>query len=120
MNKALKLKSISSSEVELNTWHPTENEDVFICLDIEVGFADEESGVNLFYVTLATPEALRRHCNPPVLVKNRTIVISDYSYDAVRDAVLEILSKCTRDSWNDSCVALQRYFQWEFEDYSTE
>jgi hypothetical protein len=54
------------------------------------------------------------------LVKNRTLVISEYDFNAVHNEVLHILDSCSRDNWNDSCAALQRYFLWEYEDYTLE
>jgi hypothetical protein len=120
MKKKLILNSISSTDVDLNNWYPASNEDVFICLDIDVSYSDGETGSNYFYVTLATPESLRKYRSEPYLVKNRTLVISSYSYDAIRNLILEILDACSRDSWNDSCDVLQRYFQWEYENYTTE
>jgi len=118
MNGKLILKSVTSSEVDLKNWYPISNEDVFICLDMEIAFSDGEKGSNLFYVTLATPESLRKYRSEPYLVKNRTLIISEYSYDIVRELILEILGGCSRESWDESCVRLQRYFQWEYEDYS--
>lgn len=120
MTSKLILNSISSSEVDITNWYPTSNEDVFVGLDIEVSFSDGEEGSNFFYVTLATPESLRRYRSEPYLIKNRTLVISEYSYDLVRNLIFEILDFCSRNSWGESCNALQRYFQWEYEDYSTE
>ena len=113
----LKLKSISSSQVNLKSWHPP-NEEVFVCLDMEIGFFDIRQGTNLFYVNLATPGALHEYHNDPVLVENRTIVISEYNYDLVKRTILEILKKCSRDDWNESYQVLLRYFQWEYEDYN--
>jgi hypothetical protein len=120
MKRKLILNSVSSSERDIKKWRPTSNEDVFMGLDIEISFSDGEEGSNYFYVTLATPESLRKHRSEPYLVKNRTLIISEYSYDIVRNLILEILDACTRESWDESCGALQRYFQWEYEDYSME
>lgn len=120
MKNALIVRSISSTDVELDTWYPETMEDVFVSLDIEVEFSDGNEGINLFYVTLATPEALSKHRTPPILVEHRTIVVSEYSYDIVRKAILNIAEKCTRKTWEESCLALQRYFQWEYEDYVLE
>jgi hypothetical protein len=116
LKNKLILKSISSSEVDLSKWYPLSEEDVFICLDMEIAYSDGEEGCNIFYVTLATPEALKKHRDGIFLVKNRTLVISEYDYDAIRQGILEILNASCRDSWSESCNVLQRYFQWEYED----
>ena len=120
MNKRLKLNSISSSDIDIDlaSWNPLVNEDIFICLDMEISFENDE--VNLFYVNIATPEGLRKHEKGFLLSENRTIVISEYNYEALLVVIKNILAKCTRDSWTESCLVLQRYFLWEYEDYSDE
>lgn len=120
MKNKLTLNSISSSDVDLKYWYPIANEEVFVCLDLDIGFSDGNDGSNMFYVTLATPESLTKHRNGAVLVKNRTIVISEYEYDLVLKLILEILANCSRETWDESCQVLQRYFQWEYEDYSSD
>lgn len=120
MKNALELLSLSSSDVDIETWYPLENEDVFISLDLVIGYSDGEEGGNLFYVTLATPESLRKYRQQPILVENRTIVISEYSFYLVKEELLSILRKCSRNTWEESCLVLQRYFQWEYEDYISE
>ncbi len=120
MKNKLILKSISSSEVDINNWQPSSNDEVFICLDLEIASDNIDDGSNMFYVTLATPEALRKNSDNLVLVKNRTIVISEYHWDNIHKEILEILNECSRENWNESCTVLQRYFQWEYEDYFLE
>ena len=120
MKEKLILKSISSSEVDFSSWYPLSDEDVFICLDLEIEFCDGTDGSNIFYVTIATPKALEKHREGPILVRNRTLVVAEYSYDIVKSEIIRILNECARETWIDSCLVLQRYFQWEYEDYSSD
>lgn len=113
----LKINSISSTEVDLRSWYPESNEDVLICLDLAISFSDNEDGTNLFYVTLATPEALRKNAEGFLLADNKTLVVSEYSYRHIVEELNSILKKCSRKDWEQSCEALQHYFQWEYEDY---
>ena len=82
--------------------------------------ANDNSGINMFYVVLATPEALRLRRKGPFLVENRTLVVSDFDYDAIVSGIKSILEKCNRETWEESCQVLQRYFDWEYEDYIQE
>ncbi|MBU2872058.1 Imm8 family immunity protein [Colwellia sp. E2M01] len=120
MKKKLVVSSICSSEVDVKNWQPISNDDVYICLDIKVDFPDENQSGHLFYVTLATIESIKKNRSEPYLVINRTIVISEYSYELVSKLILDIIETCSKSSWEESCIALQRYFQWEYEDYSLE
>jgi hypothetical protein len=117
MVASLKLYHISSSEVDdLWNWKPQSLEDVFIAIDMEIGMSDTE-GTNMFYVSLATPESLRKHEKGLLLVENRTMIVSEYNYQAILDGINKIIKKCNKRSWEESCLALSRYFLWEYEDY---
>jgi len=120
MNKKLVLKSLSSSDIDIDKWNPKTLEDVFISYDIEIGYSDNRFGTNYFYVTVATPESLRKHREGDFLVLNRTLVLSNYNYTIVESVVSKILEDCSRDTWEESCSVLQRYFLWEYEDYAEE
>lgn len=121
MFNSLVLKEISSVDIDgdLRCWQPRKAEDVFVSLDMEIGFSSEDE-VNFFYVSLATPEALMKYRKAPYLVKNRTLVVSEYSYDELISLINEILESSTRKTWEESCSVLQRYFDWEYEDYLEE
>lgn len=49
--------------------------------------------------------------------KRKAIVLEYYRYDLLLDKIESILEKCTKESWDDSCEALQNYFFWEYENY---
>lgn len=112
-----KIKSIISydPDIDLKSWKPQSNADVYTLVEIEIG-PENKGGGNLFYVKLATPEALIKHEKHPFLVKNRTIVMTNYDFRAFKSLLIEIVDQCSRDSWEETCVALQRYFQWEYEE----
>jgi len=100
----------------LESWNPRSNEEVFVCLDMQIGMEGDD-GTNFFYVTLATPESLKLKNHDFLISSNRTIVISAYSYTKLTEAIQDILKSCQRDTYEGCCLALQRYFQWEYEDY---
>ena len=58
--------------------------------------------------------AWRRFC----MVKHRTLVISHFDWKQLSALLDDIVRDCARGSWEESCAVLQRYFNWEYEDYS--
>lgn len=114
------IHSISSDYFDLESWIPNSLDEVFISLVIEIG-CDLEKGTNLFYVDIASPEGLRKaKGNIDILALNRTIMISKYSYEIIYEAICKIVEACTDINWSLSCSKLQRYFDWEYEDYGIE
>lgn len=121
MNKLtvpLEIKDIASSNIDaLPSWRPDNREQVFLGLDPEIGLRGERAS-NMFHVRVATPEALRRHGGGLCVVKHRTLVISDFDWKQLSALLDDIVRDCARGSWEESCAVLQRYFNWEYEDYS--
>ncbi len=114
IQKHLKLKSLSSDEVDLETWAPKSAEDIHICLDMGVRVKNLKGEITL-NVTLASPEALRSRSNTPLLVEKHTVVVQKYDYAHVKKLLRDLISKCNRDTQFDSCVALAKYFHWEYD-----
>lgn len=113
------LNDISCDYFELSKWKPRNLEDIYISVVLDISLEGFD-GSNLFYVTISTPEALRKNINNPILVLNRTIIIADYSYSLVNQTILSILDKCAGSTWEECCLRLQRYFEWEYEDFICE
>ncbi|EKA0956789.1 hypothetical protein OJ874_004963, partial [Escherichia coli] len=63
------------------------------------------------------PEALRKRAKRFLISENRMIIIDRFDYKLLLESINNILKKCTRDNWDESCYMLQRYFSWEYEDY---
>ncbi|EKB3671648.1 hypothetical protein ON240_002519 [Salmonella enterica] len=101
----------------LSEWEPASLEDTYVVVDLCLGMNDGEKGSNYFYVKVATPEALRKRSKNFLISDNRVIVIDYYILGKV---IENILKKCTRENWEESCLVLQRYFSWEYEDYHYE
>ncbi|WP_208511361.1 Imm8 family immunity protein [Variovorax paradoxus] len=117
----LVLREMSSTMTDpLDQWRPRTLEDTYTAVDLDIAMSDGEAGSNLFYVKVATPEALRRRAKGFLIAGHRVLVIEKFDHEQLRLAIEDILEKCTRDTWEASCAALQRYFAWEYEDFAHE
>ena len=115
----LEIKDITSSNIDaLPSWRPDSREQVFLGLDLEIGLRGERAS-NMFHVR-ASPRP--RPCGGMAavfcMVKHRTLVISDFDWKQLSALLDDIVRDCARGSWEESCAVLQRYFNWEYEDYS--
>ncbi|EEA5913317.1 hypothetical protein K3250_004152 [Salmonella enterica subsp. enterica] len=104
----------------LSEWEPDSLEDTYVAVDLCLGMNDGEKGSNYFYVKVATPEALRKRSKNFLIPDNGFIVIDCFDYYLLRKVIENILKKCTIENWDESCLVLQRYFSWEYEDYHYE
>lgn len=108
------LVDISDDRVDLSTWHPASLEDVFIPLVIQVAWQGE-AGSSLFYTRVMTPEAIRTKFSGAILSDRAMIVVSGFDYRALKKHVEQIVAASNRETIEESCQVLNRYFQWEYE-----
>lgn len=108
--------SYSSPDVtNLWAWLPPEPSAVYILLELEIGNRD---GSDLFFTTVATPEALAARARGKLVVQDRAlIVVAEYRWEAIvshLDALVERLTRAAPD-WPTAVGILQRHFTWEYE-----
>lgn len=110
------LKAFDCAEHDpIEKWVPESDSDVHYSLCLHIGPPDEEGG-DLFYVNVATPQAIRdRNLGRDFVRKG--IVVNPYSWKNVLEAVDEILAHCGEDGWNQQAESPGKHFHWEFEDY---
>lgn len=111
------LGMVSTKIDPLISWRPDSLDEIYFDLNINIGLDDGSEGVHFFYVEVATPEALRCHHDQFLISSNRMIIIDDYDYFALKQVIEDIIKKSKRRHWEDTCIALTRYFNWEYEDY---
>ena len=114
----LEIRSIGSPDVELHSWEPTTNAEVYFLVEMEIGEAGVD-GADLFQVVVATPEALRAKSKIGMnTIRDRsTLVVSNYDWQEIEKSLETIVLKCESENWATSTLSLQRYFKWEYEDY---
>ncbi|MDO4878207.1 MAG: Imm8 family immunity protein [Neisseria sp.] len=121
--RTLILKQVSCDEVNIRKLKHLDNQDIYHRITLEISSSNyigkTEQGINFFYFTLTTPEALLK--KPKInylLVKNRTIVIRDFNYEKFISEIKQIVSNCYRPTWEESVAELLKYFEWEYENYA--
>ena len=115
----LELKSYGSSDYDLESWQPAQEEDVFFVLDMEIGERGDDRA-DLFYVTVATPAGLRKHRRSAGTTSQGAIVLPVFSLDNLLARVNEVIADCSAESWDKSVLLLRRYFDYEYADYQAE
>ena len=114
----LELRSLGSPDVEFHAWEPSTNAEVFFLVEMEIGEAGVD-GTDLFQVVVATPEALRAKSKAEAITirERSTLVVSNYDWHEIKKSLESIVRKCESENWAVSTLKLQRYFNWEYEDY---
>ena len=99
----------------IDQWMPESDSYVYYSLCLHIGPPDEE-GADIFYVDVATPQAIYEH-NLGSRMKQRGIVVNPYSWENVLKEVQSILELCAGDDWSQQSQLLSKHFNWEFENY---
>ena len=114
--KRIEIKQIHSPDATVGDSSLNGKEDVFIL--IEVVLAEEgKTSRDIFWFVAATPEGIRSHAKNHPILKRATIVFSEFSWDVLYKTIDEIVIDCASIDWSKTVAKLQRYFQWEYEDY---
>ncbi len=66
---------------------------------------------------VATPEGLRGRERGDVISDRALLVVSVFSWALLHSELDRILKRCTKKDWVDSVSSLQKYFEWEYEEY---
>lgn len=91
---------------------------------MEISSIDENgtpsNGSNPFYFTLTTPGFLKLNASASkeyLLAQNRALIIGHFDCDRLVSSLNDNISKCCKNTWEDSIAELLKYFEWEYEDY---
>ncbi|HBQ20134.1 MAG: Imm8 family immunity protein [Sandaracinaceae bacterium] len=114
-----RIRSMSSPDVEIGVWEPESDADVCFLLQIEIGPAGEE-GADVFDCMVATPEGLRKLERPgqPVIATRALLVFSSFSWTELFRVLDRLIASCEGHSWVETCDRLQRYFRWEYDEFT--
>jgi hypothetical protein len=117
----IEIKSLSSPDVEVDVWQPEPSDGVCFLLEAEIGERGDDRR-DLFQIIVATPEGLRTltPTEPPVLTDRATLVLTEFSWPALHRVLARIVRECAADDWSATVLRLQRYFRWEYEDYTVD
>jgi hypothetical protein len=113
----LEIRKLTSPDVTPYAWTPDSRDDVYFLVELEIG-TKGAVGADIFQVMVATPEGLRKHARGGVLSERACLLLSDFSSWRDLSAHLQaIVDRCSVGDVVQSTDRLQRYFQWEYEDY---
>ena len=103
-------------------WEAEDPSDVAILVEVEIG-EEGQPEADVFQVMLVTPKGLERMAatkSEPVILDRALVVMREVSAPAFEEWLSSTLKKCAADTWVATVLNLQRYFQWEYEDYKME
>jgi hypothetical protein len=114
------LKVVHCPDIDdLPKWIP-DGEDVCFWLELSIGLPGSEAA-DIFQVCVATPTGLKttlgRAIKPRGAAKARPIVLPQYSWPALLDAIHDRLESSVGTDWLEIQEKLRRQFDWEYENY---
>ena len=117
--KSLEVRDISvwnEGKTELENWKPHPSE-IYSRIELWIGYKNS-SAHELFYFYLVTPDGLAKNLeiSDHIFLSEHTMIIGVYDSQRFLERIHEILRKCTRPAWEDSALALSKFFHWEYAD----
>ena len=112
-----KLKSISSDDVDINSYTPEDPNHFFINLRLLIGLEGCESGDN-FFLSLCTPGWLQRTIGNSLWGRH-LLVVREFDLHHISDLISDSIEKCEGQDWTEIALKLSRLYSWEFEDYKS-
>ena len=108
-------------EVHQASWTPDDPDNVDVGLVIDVGWEGEQ-GTTLFHARVATPSGLKQATPMPTtdrIVSTRALfVMSQYDGSELERQIRRTLELAARrDTMEEMCAFLNRYWEWEYQDY---
>ena len=94
----------------IDKWNPNDTFDVDIWMNFTIG-PDIKGGDN-FQVRIVTPNNLQGKNSD-----KHAIVLNEYSWLSVLNAVENMLKKCQGSDWNEISDKLSQLMYWEFDNY---
>ena len=114
MNPQLKAQDCFDHD-PIEAWQPADPVHVDYQLCLHIGPADKQ-GADLFYVNILS-EVSASELDAAELARRKKIVVKDYSWNAVKHAIDDILHQINEPTWNQAALKLSQCFDWEFENY---
>src|SRR5262245_56714835 len=104
---------------DLSKWRP-DGDEVCLWLELSIGLPGQNAA-DVFQVCVATPAGLKaplgRRLKPRGSAKSPPIVLQEYSWSALQEAIRHRLEACAGRDWLEIQEKLRRQFDWEYEGY---
>jgi Immunity protein 8 len=109
------LKALSSPDIDLERFHPGEEDDFRFLLEATIGIESEEGG-DIFSFIVCTPRNLSRE-NNDVILGYGLLIVHDYSLRNIKARLETLCRDCQGQHWAEISQKLARYAEWEFDAY---
>jgi len=114
------IKRIHSPDVkDLRSFIPEEKDSFCVLLQLMMG-PKGQMGEESFDLQVCTPKwLLSRYRNDDVMFGRHLLIVFEYNYNLIIDALQKYCDTCVGETWNEIAVQLSRVAKWEFEDYQS-
>jgi hypothetical protein len=110
------LKSLSSPDLERPAL-PADPTRCAVVVEAEIGPPGEETGADLFSLTVATPNVFLDGAE--LRWGRGYLIVERFSWEAVERAIRRLLMHADRATWPESAAELAKELHWEFEHYAS-
>lgn len=111
------LKSLSSPDVELETYSSREGAGFSFCVEAIIGKCDSDGG-DLFYFTVCDLVWLSKEILDKEIIFGKHLIIMEFfNFELLKRAIAAKCEEAKGENWEQISARLSRFGQSEFEDY---
>ena len=109
------IKPVIKHEIDV-TGTPETEDDFWVSICVSVG-PEEELGADFFYFYVASPKNLLRTVEQnEVLAGRGLLILNKFDLNAIKEKIDDLLLECSRPTWKEVAMALNRYGIWEYDE----
>lgn len=111
------LKDLHSTDIDIETYLPEEEDNFGFLLRAMVGPLGEE-GKESFDITVCTPKWLmEKYGTSEVLLGLHKLIVFKYDYLGLKKFIEKYLTRCSGNTWGEIAQKVSLLGQWEFQGY---
>ncbi|MGE7616085.1 Imm8 family immunity protein [Paenibacillus sp. NPDC101420] len=85
-----------------------------VVLDVGV---KQKSGSDQFYATVATANGLKEFFVGEAAIAIRGLLLVDsFDITLIKHEIQNILDRCSKTTWEETAISINRFFPWEFDE----
>lgn len=106
--------------IDYDDWQYTPDNPLEFCVAAEALIGPEGmEGLEIFSFEICSPQWFAKYRGRGATFIRHMLFVNEYDEEAIKNAVAELVTQFSAETWVELANRLARYMLWEFEDYQS-